>query len=40
MRHLLHELAPDHLTEGVPRPEREVLFRFEKDALTDGQLEK
>jgi len=40
IRHLLHELAPGHLSEALPKPEREVLFRFEKDALTDGRLEK
>jgi polyphosphate kinase 2 len=40
MRHLLHELAPPELRKGVAKPDRDVLFKFEKSALTDGRLER
>jgi polyphosphate kinase 2 len=40
MRHLLHQLAPEEISANVPRPDRDVLYRFEMDALTDGRLEK
>ena len=40
IRHLLHELAPKHISHDVPKPEPAVLYRFEGSALTDGRLEK
>jgi polyphosphate kinase 2 len=38
--HLLHVLAPDHMTVGVPTPDPAVLFSFEESALGDGRLAK
>jgi polyphosphate kinase 2 len=40
IRHLLHELAPKHISHDVPKPDPAVLYRFEGSALTDGRLEK
>ena len=40
IRHLLHELAPKHISHDAPTPDRDVLYRFEPEALTDGRLEK
>jgi polyphosphate kinase len=40
IRHLLHELAPKSIHSDVGAPDKDVLFRFEKSALTDGRLEK
>jgi len=40
IRHLLHELAPKHISHDAPAPDRDVLYRFEPEALTDGRLEK
>ncbi|HZZ90235.1 MAG TPA: polyphosphate kinase 2 [Caulobacteraceae bacterium] len=40
IRHLLHQLAPEDIHASVPRPDRDVLYHFEMDALTDGRLEK
>jgi len=40
IRHLLHELAPKSIHSDVGMPDKNVLFRFEKSALTDGRLEK
>jgi polyphosphate kinase len=39
MRHLLRALAPKDIAKGVPKPDPDVLYRFEPDALTDGRLE-
>ncbi|MGH7023755.1 MAG: polyphosphate kinase 2 [Caulobacteraceae bacterium] len=38
MRYLLHALAPEELTVDIELPEADVLFAFEKAALTDGRL--
>ena len=40
IRHLLHELAPKDVHDSFPKPDKHVLYRFEKSALTDGRLEK
>jgi polyphosphate kinase 2 len=40
IRHLLHELAPGHISHDVPKPDPEVLYRFEASAIKDGRLEK
>ena len=40
IRHLLHVLAPGHVTAKTPSPDPEILFRFEESALTDGRLAK
>ena len=40
IRHLLHELAPKHISHDTPKPDPAVLYRFEGSALTDGRLEK
>jgi polyphosphate kinase 2 len=39
IRHLLHELAPKQIAGDFPKPDKKVLYRFEKSALTDGRLE-
>ena len=38
MRHLLHQIAPDDIAHRVDKPDPEVLFRFEPEALSDGRL--
>jgi polyphosphate kinase 2 len=38
-RHLLKELAPPEIADGVPPPDPQVVFPFEPSALTDGRLE-
>ena len=38
--HLLHQVAPASIAEGVDRPDPDVLFRFEPEALKDGRLAK
>jgi polyphosphate kinase 2 (PPK2 family) len=40
IRHLLHELAPSHISAEVPEPDPSVLYRFEEAAIKDGRLEK
>jgi hypothetical protein len=40
MRHLLHELAPAELRKGVAKPDKDILFRFNVKALSDGRLER
>ena len=40
IRHLMHVLAPRHISRDVPEPDRDILFRFDDDALSDGRLEK
>ncbi|HEX3919801.1 MAG TPA: polyphosphate kinase 2 [Caulobacteraceae bacterium] len=40
IRHILHQLAPDHIRGDVAQPDPHVLFRFEDAAITDGRLEK
>jgi polyphosphate kinase 2 len=40
MRYLLKELAPKAVAKGVGKPDPEVIFRFETEALTDGRLER
>ena len=40
IRHLLHTLAPGHVTAKIPSPDPEILFRFEESALSDGRLAK
>ena len=39
IRHLLHRLAPKHISADVPAPDPEILYRFEESALKDGRLE-
>ncbi|MBS0360119.1 MAG: polyphosphate kinase 2 [Proteobacteria bacterium] len=39
MRFLLRHLAPKDIAKHVPRPDPNVLYTFEVDALTDGRLE-
>jgi polyphosphate kinase 2 len=39
IRHLLHEFAPKDIHDEFPKPDKDVLYRFEKSALTDGRLE-
>lgn len=38
MRHLLHQIAPHDIASGVDKPDPQILFRFELEALTDGRL--
>jgi polyphosphate kinase 2 len=38
--HLLHTLAPGHVTAKIAPPDPQILFRFEEPALTDGRLAK
>jgi polyphosphate kinase 2 len=38
MRHLLHQIAPDEIAEGVDKPDPDVVFRFEPEALEDKRL--
>ncbi|HXQ17733.1 MAG TPA: polyphosphate kinase 2 [Caulobacteraceae bacterium] len=40
IRHLLRELAPKSIHSDVGAPDQDVLYRFEKSAVTDGRLEK
>ena len=39
LRFLLRHLAPKDIAKGVPKPDPDVLYTFEVDALTDGRLE-
>jgi polyphosphate kinase 2 len=39
MRQLLRALAPKDVAKGVPKPDPQVLFKFDADAVTDGRLE-
>jgi polyphosphate kinase 2 len=39
LRHLLHTLAPPHISQDVAAPDPEVLYKFEAEALKDGRLE-
>ena len=38
--HLLHQVAPSHIADEIPRPDADVLFTFEPEALKDGRLAK
>ena len=38
IRHLLHTLGDKDIRKGVGKPDTEVLFPFDPDALTDGRL--
>ena len=40
LRHILHALAPADIRKGVDKPDPDVLFPFEAEALSDGRLEK
>jgi len=40
IRFMLHALAPKNVRRGIERPDPEVLFAFEKSALSDGRLER
>jgi polyphosphate kinase 2 len=40
MRFLLKTLAPKDIAKGVEKPDPDVLFEFEVDALNDGRLER
>jgi polyphosphate kinase 2 len=40
MRHLLKQLAPPSIADGVEPPDPDVLYTFEPEALTDGRLER
>jgi polyphosphate kinase 2 len=39
IQHILHALAPSHITKGVGEPDSAIVFPFEAAALTDGRLE-
>jgi polyphosphate kinase 2 len=38
LRHILQQVAPPDVLDGVDRPDPEVLFPFAADAITDGRL--
>jgi polyphosphate kinase 2 len=38
IRHLLHTTAPETIRRETPPPDRELVFGFEPEALTDGRL--
>jgi polyphosphate kinase 2 len=38
IRHLLHALAPRHVTDGLDGPDAAVVFPFEPAAISDGRL--
>jgi len=38
IRHLLRQFAPKAIAKEIDKPDPEVLFEFELDALTDGRL--
>jgi polyphosphate kinase 2 len=38
MRWLLHAAAPKKIAKGLPKPDPEVIFPFEPEALNDGRL--
>ena len=40
IRHLLHEVAPDPIVLDVEKPDPDIVFTFEKEALKDGRLAK
>jgi polyphosphate kinase 2 len=40
IRHLLHEVAPSHVAKEIQPADPDVVFPFEKEALSDGRLEK
>lgn len=40
MRHLLHQIAPPDIAQGVEAPDPAVLFPFEMAAVDDGRLAK
>ncbi|HZZ30356.1 MAG TPA: polyphosphate kinase 2 [Phenylobacterium sp.] len=40
MRYLLKVLAPKAVAKAVGKPDPEVIFQFEAEALTDGRLER
>lgn len=40
MRHLLNALAGANLARKAPKPDADILFSFEAEALTDGRLER
>ena len=40
LRFVLRHLAPKDIAKGVPKPDPDVLYGFEVEALTDGRLER
>jgi polyphosphate kinase 2 len=40
IRHLLQTLAPSQIRGDYEKPDKDVLFRFEEAAITDGRLAK
>jgi polyphosphate kinase 2 len=40
IRHILHTLAPKHISEHVDAPDPKVLYAFDEGALRDGRLER
>jgi hypothetical protein len=38
MRHLVGTIAPAEIVDAVGAPDRDILFGFETDALSDGRL--
>lgn len=40
IQHLLRELAPVEIAEGIQAPDTETLFTFEASAIGDGRLER
>jgi polyphosphate kinase 2 len=40
IRFMLHSLAPKDVCDAIEQPDPDVLFAFDKGALTDGRLER
>ena len=40
IRHILHDIAPADIADGVKAPDSDILFPFEMAALEDGRLER
>jgi polyphosphate kinase 2 len=40
IRDLLHKAAPSHISDEVDWPDRDFVFPFEPEAITDGRLAK
>ncbi|HEX3886380.1 MAG TPA: polyphosphate kinase 2 [Phenylobacterium sp.] len=40
MRHLLRTLATKDIAKNIEKPDPDVLYKFDVDALTDGRLER
>jgi polyphosphate kinase 2 (PPK2 family) len=40
MRHVVHTIAPKELTKGIDKPDPDILFQFEIEAIDEGRLNK